>query len=144
MGKAKGIRNIASKLAGKHNINKESLTKMAMKSIIKDDKKGARLANLYTGKKINETPSVLSMVGIGVAGLAISGGGSVKRGIETMGTNNNEMNTLNSIKANLNQKNVPSPMSKSEGPMSMADGYSDKTLGADGSMVFGMHNKRHG
>lgn len=115
----------------------QMMKKGLIKSVISNDKHGARLANMYTGKKINGAIAPM------VLGGAIMAGGGLGRQ-----TNNpqsmSEVNPLNAM--SLVSRNVPPPTEQVANPYTLADGTAGQapTLGTNGSMVFGMHNKKQG
>lgn len=122
----------------------KSLSKKALKTaVLSTDKKGARAANLYTGKKINNATAFL---GIGATALIAGGGPKSMFGEQ----NNYKNNTSNySLGDSLNlfaPKLGNQPIVKSESPSMQADGLiqENKDLGASGELVFGLHNRRHG
>lgn len=118
------------------------LAKGIAKSVIVNDKKGQRWSNLYTGKKVNP------LIGMGImAGSVMAAGGLGTKPLkpEKLG----DVTPLNSL--TLIGKPDVAPAEAAHNPNMLADGTAGNntpsqapTLGADGAMVFGMHNKRSG
>ncbi|MEI4281697.1 hypothetical protein [Tetragenococcus halophilus] len=155
------------KIAGKAGVAKRA----AKKVFTKESKRGKTISNLYTGRQARTSTSLAIAGGLGAGALAISGGGDMGRGLETIGSPDRyHMGSLSNISANTSAQVQPSSGLRSA-PMSLADGripkgtqdtehtgeplmrgsqqaepkkLVDRTLGSNGSMVFGMHNQRHG
>ena len=105
------------------------------------------LKNMYTGYRANKLTAAAISAGTVAAGLAVVGGGSPTRGVDALlgpqNTRRNDMDSLVAV-ARGTKKNNQQSMGMVEAPMMTSDARVDKSLGADGSMLFGMHNKRHG
>lgn len=131
----------ASKKIGKKMT--QGAGKALSKVYTKDAKRGATLANMYTGKKLRETAvlGTVAAVGIGAAG-GLDNIFGEKRAAVNMA---DELSIFN-VGKHMSAKVGNAPIEKVESPMMQADGLiqEDKTLGANGAMVFGMHNKRRG
>lgn len=105
------------------------------------DKRGASLANFNTGKKLNPVIAPLILAGSVLAAGGLGKGTSRPQSVGEI-TPFNAMSLVN--------RDVP-PAEQAQHPTMLADGTAGNietsqapTLGADGSMVFGMHNKRSG
>lgn len=121
----------------------KSAGKVLGTAFTKNAKHGPSLANLYTGKKLRES-AVLGPAVVG--GLALGGGPKSLFGEKSASASEaKDLNVFN-VSSNLAPRMGIQPIMKVESPMMQADGIiqEDKTLGADGSMVFGMHNRRRG
>lgn len=119
-------------------------TKKAIgKTFTMNDKRGANWANGWTGKKLNG----YTIGALGVAGVvAYHGGPNAVFGEQRP----NEASSANYNFSNMGKITAPKlgnqPITYSQSPSTMADGLiePERDLGANGAMVFGMHNKRHG
>lgn len=121
----------------------ELMRKGLLKAVITDDRKGKRLANFNTGKKLSPilAPALLT-------GAVLAGGG--------LGTsprdpkNASDVTPLNALSLVV-RGDIP-PAEAAENPYLIADGTAGMapemgnapTLGTNGAMVFGMHNRRNG
>lgn len=119
---------------------------IAKKVFLKKEAKQS-LKNLYTGYSANKLTTGLVTAGVVGGGLAVVGGGSPKNGVDALlGPTNARTNNMDNLIAVTKgaKKNVQQSMGVVEAPAMTSDAKVDKSLGADGSMLFGMHNKRHG
>ena len=114
--------------------------RVAGKALLKQDKRGAHIGNLYTGKKMKSSPFV---AGGAVGALALFGTDM------TSGTGSNdgvfgEKTGLLDIKRMTKARQ--GTLESGEAPTFLADGGSrvNNSLGASGDMVFGLHNRRKG
>lgn len=117
--------------------------KVLEKAFTMNDKRGANWANGWTGKKLNG----YTIGALGVAGVvAYHGGPNAVFGEQRP----NEASSANYNFSNMGKVTAPKlgnqPITYSQSPSTMADGLvqPERDLGANGAMVFGMHNKRHG
>lgn len=102
-------------------------------ALFKDAPQGRILGNAFTGKKVNEPLVAGALIGGGALFAATNNTGSIfdtQSRVETHLGEMGEGSTSPSLAAD-GLENAPT---KSNAP----------TLGAQGSMLFGMHNKRHG
>lgn len=134
---------------------KQASTKQASKigkglvnNVLSKDDGVKNLKNLYTGKRINPTTLGVATIGAGALALSASTGfrqGPIESAKSLTGERHvyrNSMNTIFDLKASA--QNAQPSMGLSHAPMMVADGRADRDLGAEGTMLFGMHNKRHG
>lgn len=124
----------------------KAIRKTAFKTFVKKDT-SANLKNLYTGYSLRKSTTTAAAIGLGATGLAVVGGGDISNGVKAVagGTSKGDMSSLLGFK-NLGSNAMPAEQISSA-PVFIADAQSskqDKTLGASGNMVFGMHNLRHG
>lgn len=117
--------------------------KVLGKAFTMNDKRGANWANGWTGKKLNG----YTIGALGVAGvIGYHGGPKAVFGEQRP----NEATSANYNFSNMGKITAPKlgnqPITYSQSPSTMADGLiePERDLGANGAMVFGMHNKRHG
>ncbi len=132
---AMGIKNLPT--------TAKSLPKSAL---IMNDRKGAHLGNLYTGKKLNG----YTIGGVAAVGtLAATGGASGLTGEKKMNPSSASDMSLFDIKGVVSKPIGPAEAAVS--PVMTADGTAGAentkskapTLNASGDIVFGMHNQRH-
>ena len=112
----------------------------AKEIFLKNDKQGARMGNLYTGKQVRWTP-MLAIGGVGaVAALGTDLGG--RSGFDS--ANFGAKTGLLDVQAAMKTKQ--GTLESGASPMMLADGSSkgSNTLGASGDIVLGLHNKRKG
>lgn len=114
--------------------------------LTKADKRGPRLANAYTGRKLREG----AIVGAGVGGVILANGGAENMFGKktTRPTRPSQINSLPLLSETLAVRRGNAPIEEGQAPAMAADGVQpekrEDSLGTDGSMVFGMYNKRHG
>ena len=119
-----------------------SIKEMAKKGLLKPDKAGARLGNLFTGQTINS-----GWMGVAVAGagaLAVGSMVSASTGVRADGNDAKSLSMMSPVRKV--GSTAPAPMAHSVAPSIMAGGREGPgaadNLGATGDMVFGMHNSR--
>lgn len=118
------------------------LASMAKKGLLKPDKAGARLGNLFTGQTINS-----GWMGAAVLGGTALGVGSMLSSTTGARADGNDAKSLNMMSpVRKVGSTAPAPMASSVAPSIMAGGRESPgaadNLGATGDMVFGMHNSR--
>lgn len=119
------------------------LGKIAKGALTTVDKKGKRMQNGYTGRRVRELPI---LAGLGVGATALYGGslGSVSyKDGQLVDPNLASRTDL----ANIMGTRVGNVVDQGELPMMLADGGSNikaPNLGANGNIVLGMHNTRKG
>lgn len=121
---------------------------IAKKAVLANDKKGARLANFYTGKKLN---SAVIGGAVGLGAFAAVGGPSAFKEAPLKQDLSIESNTilgnqrlLKSSIAPPEQAVNPSILAGGRIPTAGGSGSKAPDLGATGDLVFGMHNGRQG
>ena len=119
----------------------EKAGKFANKAFLTDDKAGRQLKNLYTGKKMNALPA------IGIAGGALGLGVMMGRAEDDIASGTNIGSA--SIAHIVSGRPAPGPSDIVESPSMLADAQSllpskADDLGTNGSMLFGMHNRKQG
>lgn len=129
----------------KADLYKKSATrigKIAEKAFTTTDKKGKRIHNAYTGKRVRELP-VMAALGVGATAYYGSSFGEVSYKDGQL--------TNPSLMSRADMSNIMGTrigtVEQGELPSMLADGGSNvaaPNLGASGSMVLGMHNKRRG
>lgn len=102
-------------------------------SPFKDAPQGRILGNAFTGKKVNEPLVAGAVIGAGALFAATNNTGSIFDTQSRVETHLGEMGE-GSTSPSLTADGLENAPTKSNAP----------TLGAQGSMLFGMHNKRHG
>lgn len=118
------------------------LGKMAESAFTTTDKKGKRIHNAYTGKRVRELP-VMAALGVGATAYygASFGEVSYKDGQLTSPNLMSRTDVANIVGTRVGT------VEQGELPGMIADGGSNivaPNLGANGDMVLGMHNKRRG
>lgn len=118
------------------------LASMAKKGLLKPDKAGARLGNLFTGQTINS-----GWMGAAVAGAGMITVGSMVAASTGARADGNDAKSLSMLSTTRKiGSTAPPAMAQGVAPSIMAGaregaGAADN-LGATGDMVFGMHNSR--
>ena len=128
----KGSKELAKTLSPTRKLSKEATLEA-----------NKRLGNLYTGRKLNG--KVIGGALIGGAVIA-NGGPDTIFGEQRVGSDGSSKMTLTNMGKITSPKLGNQPITYSQSPMTMGDGLVDepRDMGANGAMVFGMHNKRHG
>lgn len=120
--------------------SKNKVRNTASEIFLKNDKQGARIGNLYTGKQVRWMP----MMAIGGAAATVALGTDMS-GRSGFDSNNFGAKTgLLDVQTAL--KTRQGTLEAGESPMMLSDGSSkgSNTLGASGDIVLGLHNKRKG
>lgn len=120
--------------------NMKRLGNIAGKALLKQDKRGAHIGNLYTGKKMKASPFVAggAVGALALFGTDMTAGTGLDDGM--FGEKTGLLDIQRMTKARQGS------LESGEAPTFLADGGSrvNNSLGASGDMVFGLHNRRKG
>lgn len=116
------------------------LGNIAGKTLLKNDKRGSHIGNLYTGKNVRATPFVAGGALAGVAAFGVDGTAGTGMNDGVFGEKTGLLDIQRMTRAR------QGTLESGEAPVFLADGGSrvNNSLGASGDMVFGMHNRRKG
>lgn len=120
--------------------SKNKVRNTASEIFLKNDKEGARIGNLYTGKQVRWLP--MMAIGGAAATVALGTDMSGRSGLDS--ANFGAKTGLLDIQTAMKTKQ--GTLESGESPMMLSDGSSkgSNTLGASGDIVLGLHNKRKG
>ena len=114
--------------------------RVAGKALLKQDKRGQHIGNLYTGKKLRSSPFVAGGVvgGLALFGTDMTAGTGSDDGAFGHKTGLLDIQRMTRVRQG--------SLESGEAPTFLADGGSrvNNSLGASGDMVFGLHNRRRG